>query len=40
VQIAGDPERTTRAQRAVEDIHIDDPTWRKIVAAGRKVNVE
>ncbi len=40
VLIAGDPERSTRAQREVAGIHIDDQTWREIVAAGRKVNVD
>ena len=40
VQIAGDPERSTRVQRDLEGIHIDDQTWREIAAAGRKVNVD
>jgi len=40
VQIAGEPERATRAQRDMEGIHIDHATWREIVAAGRKFNVE
>jgi uncharacterized oxidoreductase len=40
VQIAGEPELATRAQRAIEGIHIDEQTWREIVAAGRKVKVE
>ena len=40
VQIAGDPERSTRVQRNLEGIHIDDQTWREIAAAGRKVNVD
>jgi len=40
VQVAGEPERATRAQREIEGIHIDDQTWREIVAAGHKVNVE
>ncbi|ABE45862.1 Malate/L-lactate dehydrogenase [Polaromonas sp. JS666] len=37
VQIAGDPERATRAQREVEGIAVDDQTWQEMVAAGRKV---
>ena len=40
VQIAGEPERATRAQRVTEGIHIDEQTWREIVAAGRKVKVD
>jgi uncharacterized oxidoreductase len=40
VQIAGEPERATRAQRQIEGIHIDAETWREIVAAARKVHVE
>ncbi|UUZ74647.1 malate/lactate/ureidoglycolate dehydrogenase [Polaromonas sp. P1(28)-13] len=39
VQIAGDPERTTRAQREVDGIAVDAQTWQEIVAAGRKVGV-
>ena len=37
VQIAGDPERTTRLLRQAEGIAIDAQTWQEIVAAGRKV---
>ncbi|MDP3799012.1 MAG: dehydrogenase [Polaromonas sp.] len=37
VQIAGDPERATRAQREVDGIEVDDQTWQEMVAAGRKV---
>ena len=37
VQIAGDPERATRAQREVNGIAVDDQTWQEMVAAGRKV---
>ena len=37
VQIAGDPERATRAQREVDGITVDDQTWQEMVAAGRKV---
>ena len=40
VQIAGEPELVTRAQREIEGIHIDKETWREIVAAGQKVNIE
>jgi uncharacterized oxidoreductase len=39
VLIAGDPERSTRTHRDIEGIHIDNQTWREIVAAGHKVNV-
>lgn len=39
VQIAGDPERTYRAQRQVQGIAVDAQTWQEIVAAGRKVGV-
>ena len=38
VLIAGDPERSTRTHRDIEGIHIDNQTWREIVAAGHKVN--
>jgi uncharacterized oxidoreductase len=40
VQIAGEPELRSRAQRAIEGIHIDDQTWREIVAAGLKVHLD
>ncbi len=39
VQIAGDPERATRAQRQIEGIAVDAQTWQEIVAAGHKVGV-
>lgn len=39
VQIAGDPERTTRAQRQAKGIVIDAQTWQEMVAAGAKVGV-
>ncbi len=39
VQIAGDPERTTRAQREIDGINVDTLTWNEIVTAGRKVGV-
>jgi uncharacterized oxidoreductase len=39
VQIAGDPERATRALRQVEGISVDDQTWQEIVNAGLKVGV-
>ena len=39
VQLAGDPERTARAQRQKEGITIDAQTWAELVAAGAKVGV-
>ncbi|WP_332778424.1 malate/lactate/ureidoglycolate dehydrogenase [Polaromonas sp.] len=39
VQIAGEPERATRAQRDVDGIAVDGQTWQEMVAAGRKVGV-
>ncbi len=39
VQIAGDPERRARVQRAKDGIVIDDQTWADIVAAAAKVGV-
>ena len=39
VQIAGDPERATRARRALEGISLDRQTWQEMVAAGHKVGV-
>lgn len=39
VQIAGDPERRARKQRAKDGIVIDDQTWADIRAAGVKVGV-
>ncbi|MDO8772396.1 MAG: malate/lactate/ureidoglycolate dehydrogenase [Burkholderiaceae bacterium] len=39
VQIAGDPERRARVQRARDGIVIDDQTWADMVAAGAKVGV-
>ncbi len=40
VQLAGEPERTRRAERAVEGITVDAQTWAEIVAAGLKVGVK
>jgi hydroxycarboxylate dehydrogenase B len=40
VQIAGDPERRARLQRAVNGIVLDDQTWADIVAVGAKVGVQ
>ena len=40
VQIAGDPERRARIQRAKDGIVIDDQTWADIVAAGVKVGIK
>ena len=37
VQLAGDPERTARAQRQKHGISIDAQTWAELVAAGAKV---
>lgn len=39
VQIAGEPERRARAQRAHEGIALDDATWGEIVKAGGKVGL-
>lgn len=39
VQIAGDPERRARAQRAKDGIEIDDQTWADLVATAGKVGV-
>lgn len=39
VQIAGEPERRTRAARERDGIQIDDATWSEIVQAGQKVGV-
>lgn len=40
VQIAGEPELATRAQRTIKGIHIDAQTWREIVRAAQSVKVE
>jgi hydroxycarboxylate dehydrogenase B len=40
VQLAGEPERARRAERAVDGITVDAQTWAEIVAAGLKVGVE
>jgi uncharacterized oxidoreductase len=37
VQIAGEPERATRQQRAQTGIVVDDQTWAEIIASGNKV---
>ena len=37
VQIAGEPERAYRRERAVQGIVVDDQTWQEIVQAGRKM---
>jgi uncharacterized oxidoreductase len=37
VRIAGEPERSARANRAITGISLDDQTWAEIVAAGAKV---
>jgi uncharacterized oxidoreductase len=40
VQLAGEPERARRAERAVDGITVDAQTWAEIVAAGLRVGVE
>ncbi len=40
VQLAGEPERTARKQRAVSGISVDAQTWAEIVAAGSKVGIQ
>lgn len=37
VQLAGEPERAARKQRAIDGIVLDEHTWGEIVQAGRKV---
>ncbi|MDD0839037.1 malate/lactate/ureidoglycolate dehydrogenase [Curvibacter sp. HBC61] len=37
VQLAGEPERTTRAERLRDGIELDATTWQEIVAAAHKV---
>jgi len=39
VQIAGEPERRAREERARDGIWLDDATWGEIVAAGAKVGL-
>ena len=39
VQIAGEPERLARTERARTGIALDDATWGEIVAAGQKVGI-
>ena len=39
VQIAGEPERASRAQRQTQGISVDEHTWQEIVSAGKKVGV-
>lgn len=39
VQIAGDPERTTRAARERDGIRVDPQTWREICEAGAKLGL-
>lgn len=39
VQLAGEPERRTRAIRHRDGIPVDDATWAEIVAAGEQVGV-
>jgi hydroxycarboxylate dehydrogenase B len=40
VQIAGDPERATRARRLAEGIPVDEATWKEILAAAAKLGVD
>ena len=40
VQLPGDPERATRAERLRHGIAVDAVTWQEIVAAGAKVGVD
>ena len=39
VQIAGEPERETKARRLVDGIPVDSVTWGEIVGAGAKVGL-
>jgi uncharacterized oxidoreductase len=39
VQVPGDPERATRAERLAQGIPIEDETWRQIAEAGKSVGV-
>ncbi len=40
VQVAGDPERATRARRVAEGVPIDATTWQEILAAAAKLGVD
>jgi hydroxycarboxylate dehydrogenase B len=40
VQVAGDPERATRARRLAEGIPVDKTTWEEILAAAAKLGVD
>ncbi len=37
VQVAGDPERASRARRSAEGIPVDDNTWKELLAAAAKL---
>jgi uncharacterized oxidoreductase len=39
VQVAGDPERATRARRLAEGIPVDENTWNEILATAEKLGV-
>ncbi len=40
VQVAGDPERATRAQRERDGVPVDATTWQQILEAARKLKVD
>jgi len=40
VQVAGDPERTARAQRTANGVPVDTTTWAEILAAAGKLGVD
>ena len=40
VQVAGDPERATRARRLTEGIPVDKTTWGEILATAKKLGVD
>ncbi len=40
VQVAGDPERATRAQRERDGVPVDTTTWQQILEAARKLQVD
>ncbi|WP_088278818.1 malate/lactate/ureidoglycolate dehydrogenase [Ideonella sp. A 288] len=40
VQIAGEPERASRARRTAEGVPVDETTWREILAAAGRLGVD
>ena len=40
VLVAGDPERSHRAQRTAEGVPVDEATWGEILGAARKLGVD